>query len=305
MDLKTILMGLLSTTLKMDNGQIEELLNEEGATEESVSAKLKEMDAQRVATLKMISADSKEGFNQGYAKAKKEEREKFEAELRAEYGIDSQNTGIDLIKDIISANAGGSGASGQVTEDDVKKHPAFLSMERTFKKQIEDLNTEHTNKLTEIEAANKRNETFHGVRQKAVDLLATLNPVESQNPNVASNLRNTFVNSLKDYDFEQQPDGTFLVLKDGKRYDDAHGHAIAFEDIVKQVAGNYYEFQSNSGGSNGGNENKGGQGAAGVAKTFKTEEEAQAYARDSSVPLAERMAALAAFTGSKTEPDKE
>lgn len=302
MDYKKILIGLLSTTLKLDNGKIEELFNAEGATEETVGEQLKEMDAQRVATLKTISADSKEGFNQGYAKAKKEEREKFEAELKAEYGIDSTNTGIELIKDIIAANTGQ--ASGTVTDDDVKKHPAFLQMERTFKKQIEDLNTEHTNKLTEIENASKRNETFHGVRQKAVDLLTSFKPIESKNPTVASNLKNTFVEALKVYDFEQQPDGSYLVLKDGKRYDDAHGHAVNFDDIVKQIAGNYYDFEENNGGGNSGNQNEPGKGGA-AGKTFKSEEEALAYAADTSIPLKERTEALAKWTGSQTSPEDQ
>lgn len=302
-DYKKLLTGLLSKAYKLDNGKIEELFNAEGATSESVETSLLETDAQRVATLKTISADSKEGFNQGYAKAKKEEREKFENELRTEFGLDSTTTGLDLVKEIVAAKAGSS-TGGEVTEDAVKKHPAFLEMERGFKKQLTDKDTEHATKVQELENSSKKNETFYGVRQQAVDLLQSFKPVESKNPTVASNLKNMFAESLKSYDFEAQADGSYLVLKDGKRYDDAHGHAVDFKDVVKQIAGNFYEFEENSGGSNGGNDNdkdKGKTGGAGAAKTFKTQEEYDKYMSDSSIPLADRIAAGNSYTGAAAE----
>lgn len=244
-DYKELLTGLLSTAYKMDNGKIEELLSAEGLTTETAKANLLNEDAQRVSLLKGQNADNKDSFNQGYAKGKKESLERFEADIKTEYGLDSASMGIDLIKEV-TAKAGAASGSGEITEDVVKKHPTFLQMERDFKRQLTDKETEYTGKITDLENASKRNETFYGVRQKAVDLLGTFNPIEAKNPTVAATHRNMFVEALKAYDFEKQPDGSYLVLREGKREQDQHGHAVNFDDIVKTIAGNFYEFQANN-----------------------------------------------------------
>ena len=46
--------------------------------------------------------DNKESFQQGYAKAKKEERQLFEKEIKEALEIESDTTGIDLITEIIT-----------------------------------------------------------------------------------------------------------------------------------------------------------------------------------------------------------
>ena len=96
----SILKGLLSKAYKMDDGKINELFDAEGATTESVLKTLEDLDVQRVASLKKVNADNKDSFNQGYAKATKEQRSKFEEEIKAELGIESESTGIDLVKEI-------------------------------------------------------------------------------------------------------------------------------------------------------------------------------------------------------------
>lgn len=51
MDLKNILLGLVSKTVKIDNGKLDELLSSDGATEESVINSLLELDVNRVAEI--------------------------------------------------------------------------------------------------------------------------------------------------------------------------------------------------------------------------------------------------------------
>lgn len=296
----SILKGLLSKAYKMDDGKINELFDAEGATTESVLKTLEDLDVQRVASLKKVNADNKDSFNQGYAKATKEQRSKFEEEIKAELGIESESTGIDLVKEIIAAQSG-EGKGTQLTDDDVKKHPVYQQMERTFKKQLKDANDEHTAKVQELEQNFAANETFYGVRDKATTLLNGLNPIISKNAKVAGTIQSQFLNELKGYGYEKQADGSYLPTKDGKVITDAHGHTVTLDELVKNVAENYYEFQSNNGGQNAGNQNNGGQqGGAGAAKTFKSDKEAADYANDASVPIADRMAAVKAYNDSKT-----
>ena len=298
-DALSILKGLLSKAYKMDDGKIAELFDAENATDESIAAALLAEDTQRVSLLKKQNADNKDSFNQGYAKATKEQRAAFEKEIKEAFELDSDTTGIDLINEVITAKApaGGKGAA-EITDDDVKKHTVYQTMERNFKKQLKEANDAHTAKVEELEKGFKRNETFYGVREKADAFLAALKPILPKSANVATTIKNQFFNELKGYDYEQQADGSLIVTKDGKVLEDAHGHTKSFEDVVKGLASNYFEFEANNGGANAGNENNGAQGGAGAARTFKTQKEALEYANDTNVPLADRMAALEAYNKS-------
>lgn len=300
MDLSKILTGLLSKAYKLEDGKIAELLKED-AKESDVIASILEIDTQRVEKLKTTGDGGK--FQEGYAKAKKEVLTDFENTLKETFEIkDSTKTGTELVAEIIAAKSdnGGKG-TGEITDDDVKKHPAYQSMEKSFKKQLTDAQKEAADKIAEAEKNYRRNETFYSVKEKANVVLETLKPILAKNPNVANTIKNQFFNELKGFDFEQQADGTYLVTKEGKVVEDKHGHSIGFEDIVKSIAGNYFEFQENNGGSNAGNQNAGGEGSGAGAPAFKSEKEALAYANDTNIPLADRMKALEDYNKSKAE----
>lgn len=300
-DALSIVKGFLSKVYKMDDGKLAEIFDAENATDESIAAALIAEDAVRVSSLKKQNADNKDSFNQGYAKATKEQRAAFEKEIKEALEVDSESTGLDLINEVIAAKApaGGKGAA-ELTDEDVKKHAVYQTMERTFKKQLKDTTEAKTAEIEKLQNEYKANETFYSVRDKAGVILQGLNPILAKNPKVAATIQNQFFNELKGYGFEQQADGSYLPTKDGKVQTDAHGHTITFDDLVKSTAENYFEFQANNGGGNAGNENKGGaQGGGSAAKTFKSDKEAAEYANDTSVPIADRMAAMTAYNAGK------
>lgn len=292
MDLSKILTGLLSKAYKLEDGKIAELLKED-ANENDVITSILEIDTQRVDKLKTAGDGGK--FQEGYAKAKKEVLTDFEKSLKEQYDLkDSDKMGQDLIAEILTTKAPGEGKTGgEITDDDVKKHAAYQAMEKNFKKQLADAQEKATEKIAEVEKNFKRNETFYTVKENANVILESLKPILAKNPTVANTIKNQFFNELKGFDFERQEDGTFLVMKGGKVVEDKHGHSVGFDEIIKSIAGNYFEFQENNGGSNAGNQNAGGQGA--TITSFKSEKEALAYANDVNVPLADRMKALEDF----------
>lgn len=301
MNYEEILKGLLSKAYKFDDGKIAEILKdgEENANETDVLNSLLNSDTERVANLKKQNADNKESFQQGYAKAKKEQREAFEKEIKDEFGFEGDTTGINLISEIISEKIKQAGKSAEgLSDDEVRKHPVFLKAEKDFKKQITDQKTDYETKLSEVENNAKKEQIFSSVKDKADAILTSLNPVFLKNKTAAANIKNQFLNELRGYEFEKQDDGTYLVLKDGKVEQDGHGHSIAFDEIVKQIAGNYYDFSENNGGSNAGNKNERGSGS-GVVPRFKNEDEATAYSTNEAIPLDQRLKALEEWNASK------
>ena len=101
----------------------------------------------------------------------------------------------------------------------------------------------------------KKEKTFSIIQNKALTQLESLNPILPTNATVAANQKNWFVNSLKEYEFDVQDGGNIVVMKDGKAQQDAHGNSVRFEDLVKNIASQNFEFKANNGGGNAGNGN--------------------------------------------------
>ena len=303
MDYKQIITGLLSKAYKLDDGKIAELLKdgEENITEDTVIAALLSADSDRVATIKKTSTDTAGKFQEGYAKAKKEERANFEKEIREKYGVESDNVGIELIDEVLTTKLGEvKGKKGEVTEDDVKKHPVYQSLETRYKTDLKAKDSEWEAKLNEIETKHKTESTFKSVEERALATLNGLMPVLPGNPEIAANQKRWFVSSLKDYEFDIQEGDRIVVMKDGKVQEDGHGNSLDFSDLVKRKASQFFEFQKNNGGSNAGNSNEGqeqggGEGyPAGITKP-KTLEELTAIANDRSIPLADRQKVMETY----------
>ena len=282
----------MSKAYKLDDGTIGEILNAENADEKSVISQILELDTQRVEKLK--TSGGKDGtFQDGYAKAKKEVLSDFEKQLKETFEIESEKTGLDLITEILTAKTSEAGKKGQLTDDDVKKHPVYQAAEKAFKKQLTEKETEFKTKLTEVENAAKKAQTFASVKDNALAILEGLNPIYAKNPKVATTIKNQFLNELQGFEFERQADGSWLVTKDGKIVEDGHGHSKSFEDIIKETSESYFEFQENNGGQNAGNENKdNGSGGNVTVPKFKNQAEADAYAANESIPLEQRIKAL-------------
>ena len=299
MDYKKIITGLLSKAYKLDDGKIAELLQDgENITEDTVLSSLLSEDSNRVTALKKAT-DTTGKFQEGYAKAKKEERANYEKEIREKYGIESETTGIELIDEVVTAKVGeqGTGKKGEVTEDDVKKHPVYQTLETKYKKDLKAKDTEWETKLNEVETKYKMETTFETIKLKALSTLDGLKPVLPGIPEVAANQKSWFVNALKDYQFDIQDGDRVVVMKDGKVVEDGHGNSIDFSELVKTTASKFFEFQKNNGGGNSGNNNQdtgggaGGNGGGYPANIKKPTnlDELSTIMRDGKIPLADRQ----------------
>lgn len=300
--MKTILTGLLSKAYKLDEGKIAEILKdgEENANENEILKAILEVDTERVASLKKQNADNKESFQQGYAKAKKEERQLLEQEIKDQFEVESDKMGIDLITEIVENLTASGSKKGELTDDDVKKHPLYLTAEKNFKKQLTEAKSDYETKISDLQTKVAKENTFAVIKENASAILEGLNPIIPKSAKVSATIRNQFLNELKGYEYEKQADGSWLVTKEGKIVEDSHGHSKNFEDIVKEISESYFEFAENNGGSNAGNEGSssaGGSGSATVPK-FKSQADADAYALNEAVPLEQRIKALEDWSAS-------
>lgn len=236
---KAILSGLLGTAYKMTDDEVAELLNksdEEVNVDETLGT-LKQKDRDRVSLLQ------KNSFDEGYKKAEKREKNEFEKKLKTKFDIDSDKLGDELIEEIFEATTSKQKTSkSSMTDDDVKKHPAFVQMENTFKKQLKEQKEDFENQIHTKENEYKKKETFGNVSKQALKIFESLNPILSSNPEKAANQKNDFVAKLNGYEYEVV-EGKVIISKDGAVLEDGHGNKIDFEKFVKSTAEQFYDFK--------------------------------------------------------------
>ena len=230
--MKTIITGLLSKAYNQDTGKIAELLkNGEELSEEQqteILNKILELDMQRVENIKK-SVSTKEFIEQGYNKAKKEVLTKFEDELKAKFGIESDKTGQDLVDFIVSEKAEKGGSGEGLTEDAIKRSKFYQDLESKSKKELAELKTTYEKQIEDINNGHNYEKTFSEVSQKALTIFNGLNPILPQSKTVADNQVKIFVDSLKGFKFEKQDDRIVVMDSEGKVVQDAHGNSRSFE----------------------------------------------------------------------------
>lgn len=248
MNYELLLRALLEQAYKVPKTEIDSLLNE-SANEAETQTALLGIDSNRVNKIKEPWIGK---FDQGRAAERKDLMSNLEKSLKEKYAIDSELQGVDLIEHIVTTKSETSKKTKDLTDDDVRKHSAYQTLEQKAKKELKEKEAEWETKLSQLETGIKKKDVFGKVGNKALEFLNSLNPVLPKNEKVAQNIKQTFVKSLADYEWEEQ-DGRFLAMKEGKVVDDGHGNTIDFEKLVKSKAGDFFEFEQNNGGSNGGN----------------------------------------------------
>lgn len=270
-----VLRGVIGKLFKgQEGGKLIALLDDKDATTQSVSDAILAADASRVQALGKGTT-----FQDGYKKAKAEDRGAHEAELKEAFGIDEEDDafkleGKELFKHVaglvetkateIASKGAGKDAS-KMTAEEIKSLPGYLALEKEFKSKIKQTETDWAKKYEDLEIGHKSAETFSAFSSFALNQLDEMKPVLSKNPAIATSQRNTFVKLLKEegITIRKNDDNTFSLLsEDGKVKTDQHGNTLDAKDFVQNLAKNHFDFEANNGGTNAGNGRPGAAGAA-------------------------------------------
>lgn len=296
MEIKEILRGIMTTALKMSTEEVAELL-EKTDGQEILNAIL-DKDKVRVAEL------GKTKYQDGYKKAKGESLTEFEKSVKEKYGVADENLqGIELVESIVAKHiedakkaSGKTGKGAEATEDEIKKHPMYVALENKLKTDLEATENNWKQKLSEQEKAFKKDKSFTSVKEIAQNILSSGKYLLPEDANIATNQKGLFLNSLANgYEYEQV-DNTTLVLQNGKRLEDEHGHSVTLDDFLNKQASMYFPIKASNGGGNAGNGNNGGAngsgGAGGLNLMPKTFDELNKIVNDPSIKLEDRETAL-------------
>ena len=307
MNIKEILLGYLAKQLGITEDAAAELLYQKSEDDENKEVLkdnalqlLLEKDKERVAAIKSTAVDKTKVYDEAYADAKKKVLAKAEKSLAKKYGIEGEEFKLDtLVADIIAKETEGLKSEGELTEDAVKKHPAYLALERNRNEEINRLNTEHEDEVKKIRADYAKTETLGEVKGKVLTIFDGLKPVLSKDATKAANQRTDFAERFANYDYEKQQDGSYLVLDaEGKRIEDGHGNPISLDKLVERDAGRYYDFAVQDPKGSAGNGDGSGNGDGGKV-TVPTSEDEYNMAIINATTAEEREAITAAYESAK------
>lgn len=289
--MKDLLLKYLVTTLGLTAAAASELVTDEKVESGDLLKEITSLHAKKVAD------DRTENFNQGEQKARKEVLTKFEDDLRTEFGIDSKKKGLDLVKEVVTAKTPDPAKPDSISEDVVKKHPAFLKREKELQDSLDLSKKETEDKVKEVENGYAKKETFKTVSEIGLTEFDKLNPVLSADSGKAAKQKNLLTKALQDsgYDFEIQKDKSVLLMKEGKRAEDAHGNPIKYADFIKQTADDLgFDFKvatdrTSAGGGNGtggkANEGNGNEALKFTGKMPTNDDEYIKIITDNTIPV--------------------
>lgn len=254
---------------------------------------LAEKDKERVEKLKG-NVDKTKIFNEAYNKAKKEEVGKVEKTLAERFNLDNSLKLDELITAIAESKAP---KGGELTDESVKKHPLYVSLERAKTTELKELTDSHKAELEKVQKTQQKASVVSSVTKSAMGYFDSFNPVLSEDKVRATNQRNEFAKKFADYDYEPiSGSNDYVILdKDGKRLEDGHGNALTLEAFTRQLAEPVFDFAVQNPKGNSGNEGK----AGGAVKAPNNEDEYNTAIFNASSPE-ERAEITAAWEASNS-----
>lgn len=226
----------------IEDGKVAALFNADG-TELTAEAPntLLQHDATRVATIK--TASKTEGFNEGHQKGTKDSLEKVEKDMKEKYGITSDKKGTELVDEIITTKS--TAKAPELEVDKVKVHPEYLRMQDELTKKTKDADAAWKEKYEARDKEIAKTETFAKVKAQADAILAELQPVLPEDQKKADTQKKLLYDALFSLEFKANENDkeNFVILKDGKVYEDAHGARRDLKSIVTETAQGIWDFK--------------------------------------------------------------
>ena len=255
MEANELLKFVITKLFNKTDDEVTALLMEGDKIKDGAGDALLALDQARITRIKEgEKAQGQTMFDNGYKKAQKEVLTGFEKTFKEKTGFESDLTGVDLVL------AWGD-TQKKVKIDDVKLHPEYLSLEKRLKAAQDEWEGKVQKLQQEYEAQRKRG----AIKERAWKVLnaGEQKPVIPKNPVVAANIEKVFMSQFDGFDYQTAADGSDVVIKDGKRVEDAHGNLITFENFVRGIGEQYYEFTKQDDRGNAGNAGSGGVGGGG------------------------------------------
>lgn len=273
MDEKTLLTGVLTKTLSMTDEEVSDLLynkaedSEDLILDEDALDLVLDKNAKHIDAVKNSVKPDKKRLDNEYGRGAKETMDRFEQELKLKFGVESDAKGLDLVQATVDTVAE---CNTEITDENVKKHPVYRALEENSVPK-KDFDTK-SQELDEWKSNQDKTQRIGRVKSDVLSIVNNLKPIISENAVVAQTRQRDLLAKFEDFDYELAENGNHLILVNGGRKEDSHGHPVTFADFVKEIASTCYEFQVGQQAGQAANKNLPGAGSQHVSVP-KTKEE--------------------------------
>jgi hypothetical protein len=243
-----VLKSFVAKAYNKSETEIDGLITDETGVRDDGFENLLTLDTSKT---KRLKGDSQTMFDKGYQKAEAEIKSKAEKAFKEKTGFNEDADNFEELLDKYVEQAK-TPAKTALTDDDVKRHPAYLALEkeRIPKAEYEKVKTEFDEFKNGITKKQKR----EYLRNKIQKIKDGLNLEQIENEVVRAKRNELFLNDFDNLDYEQ--DGENIVLiSDGKRLEDEHGNLITLNKYVEKKASEHYIVLKQSPKSSAGNGN--------------------------------------------------
>lgn len=248
-DEQTKLNETLVKVFKLTEEQLSTLYTEDGDLKDMKL--VTDADEKRVAKFK---TEKTQQFDRGI----KEGASKIEKEIKEKYG-ESDLIGVELVESIVVKQVEEATKAGT---KDISKHPEYVKLEASIDKKLKDRDKDWEVKMVEKEKEFNKNKLAEKIGKLGLTNLDARKPILSPDPKKAQAWKDTYLNELKAGNYQENEDGTPIVLdKDGNVLKDSHGNTITFDEFEKSISDKYFDYPAAEERSSSGNkETKGKPG---------------------------------------------
>ena len=252
---QTILNETLVKVFKLTEEQVSQLYNADGdLTDLKIVIDADEKRVDRFNTEKKQQLDR--GIKEGASKVEKAIKDK--------YAVESDLIGIDLVDSVVLSKIE-EATKGQTK--DVTKHPDYIKLESSIDKKLKERDADWETKLSEREREFNKAKLFDKIKEKALLNLETRNPILPTDPRKAQVWKDTYLNELKNANYQESEDGPIVLDKEGGILKDTHGNKITFDEFEKSISDKYFDYQAAEQRSSSGNQQSSQAGSGGEPKT--------------------------------------
>ena len=243
---KTLLESFLSKAFNLDTGVVADIFNEAG--ELTNIEPILSVHAERVSKNREVAENQ-------YKRGVKESLTALEKQLKNNYIVDSDKTGLDLINDIIQLEAKKVIAKTELQTYDFEKDPKYLEKRKELEKQLNQKEKELTERFENEKKTLLNSFHFEKVKNKAFEFINEnkyILPFETERKR---KMLDIFANELnKSYNFIVSNDSEDFVItdKDGQPAQDQYGKLLNITDVYTTIANTLFDKQTANERSNAG-----------------------------------------------------
>lgn len=214
-----------------------------------------DIDKKRVDNIKAEALKGTPKWDDVYKSAEAKIKKKIEEDFQKNTGYKAKEG--EKLEDMYINYGVQQKESKEITEAEVRKHPAFIKREEEITEEWKGKFDQKEKEFEDYKNTVKEKTTFAEAKKVFKNEFLKLNPVLSEDKSKAERQVEHFLDSLrgKVASFQLGDNGDVTMLdNEGKRLEDGHGNRLTANMFVKQHAEPIFDFQKQGTKGNAGNE---------------------------------------------------